>query len=128
MLRDELNSPGRGSLAILLLVVLTEGTALFTHAFVLSRAQLVPGWIPLLGGRPVRPSLVVGALLAPIIILAVSNLQTIAVVLGTVEPSDGLPAWSLWGQMTLFMVWGCALTAATLAYWRSTPRPVLATA
>ena len=41
-----------------------EGTALWTHVFVRSRAALVPDWVPLAGGRPVRPWMVVARMVA----------------------------------------------------------------
>jgi hypothetical protein len=51
----ELHAPGWGSLYILMLCVLVEGTAVWTHLFVRSRTRTVPSRIPWAGGRPVRP-------------------------------------------------------------------------
>jgi hypothetical protein len=34
-------------------------------------------------------------------------------------PADlhGLPGWSFWGQVAVFMTWGVSPTAATFVYW-----------
>jgi hypothetical protein len=77
----------------------------------------------MLGRRPVGRRAVMGALSMPIAILAVANASTVPVMLdGFTIPADnaGLPGWSFWGQVATFWIWGLALTAATLVYWRST--------
>jgi hypothetical protein len=124
----ELGSPGWGSLGLLVLALVSEGTAVFTHTFIKARAQVVPGWVPLLGGRPVRPWTVIGLLLPPIVALAGVNLDGLheLVVLRrppasqrlrrrtrlvAVGPPDRLP-----GR-------GASLTVATFAYWRATRPP-----
>ena len=122
LLRD-FDSPGLGSLYILGLALLPEATAVFVHAFVLMRPARVPRRAPVLGGRPVRPAMVVGPLLAPIVILAGFNLWSLGpIVDGFVIPSSnaGLPGWSFWGQLATFWVWGVSLAVATGAYWWAT--------
>jgi hypothetical protein len=129
-LREEFQTPGWGSLYIVLLVLLTEGTALYTHAFVLSRAHTVPGWIPLLGGRRVWRWLVIAPLLAPIVILASFNSWSLQYILDDFamppEVAEDMPGWSFWGQVAVFWIWGVSLAIATAAYaWdarRLTPR------
>ena len=119
LLRD-FDSPGIGSLYILLLALLPEATAYYVHAFLLTRATRVPGWVPVAGGRPITPSLVVAPLLAPIAILAAFNLWSLGPILdGFVIPSSnaGLAGWAFWGQVATFWIWGVALTVATAAYW-----------
>lgn len=68
-LRD-IDIPGSGARYVLMLAVLTEATALFVHRFVLARARTLPRRLPLVGGRAVRPRMVVGVLVVPILILA----------------------------------------------------------
>jgi hypothetical protein len=119
------DSPGLGSLYIVLLAVLAEGTAWYTHALVASRRRTVPARIPLAGGRTVRPALVVVPLLAPLAILAGFNLWSLGpIVDGFTIPAgnDGLPGWSFWGQVATFWVWGVSLAVATAAYWRDMRR------
>ena len=124
LLRD-FDSPGLGSLYILALALLPEATAMFTRAFVLERPARVPGRVPGVGGRPVRPALVVAPLLAPIVILGGFNLWSLGPILeGFVIPAsnDGLPGWSFWGQVATFWIWGVSLTVATAAYWHAASR------
>ncbi len=104
-------------------MLLAEGTALFTHVFVASRRSTMPERVLLLGGRPVRPALVVGPLLAPIAILAGFNLWSLGPITDgfTIPPANrGLPGWSFWGQVASFWIWGTALTIATANYWHET--------
>lgn len=106
----ELDSPGWGSLGLLGLALLSEGTGTFTHVFVKARAQRVPGWVPLLGARPVRPRIVIGPLLLPIVVLAAVNLAFLRelIVHGGVQSPDGFPdepTWSLWAHSVVFLVW-----------------------
>lgn len=37
-------------------------------------------------------------------------------------PADlhGLPGWSFWGQVAVFMTWEASVALATLLYWRDT--------
>jgi len=121
----ELSSPGWGSLGLLFLALLSEGTAIFTHAFVKARAQVVPKWVPVLGGRRVRPRMVIGPLLLPVLLLAAVNVAAVHEVAthGGILRPEGFPdepAWSLWAHQAVFLVWGASLAVATFAYWRAT--------
>ena len=122
-LLDDLHAPGWGSVYIAVLVLLSEGTAVFTHRYVLVRRRTVPARVPWLGGRPVGHRAVIGVLAMPIAILASANVTTLpAMLAGFTIPADnaGLPGWSFWGQVATFWLWGVSLAVATLAYWRST--------
>jgi hypothetical protein len=119
LLRD-LDSPGLGSLYILALALLPELTALYTHAFLAKRRRAVPDRVPILGGRAVRPPIVVLPLLAPIAILAGFNFWSVGPILdGFAIPAanGGVPGWSFWGQVASFWLWAVSLTIATGAYW-----------
>ena len=121
-LLHELDSPGFGSLYILLLAALAEVTALVTHTFVRPRARRVPAWIPGVAGKPVRPAVVVGVLLVPIVILGWRAALHLPLVLdGFHVPGHirGVPHWSLWVHAGVVWVWATSLAAATLAYHRA---------
>jgi hypothetical protein len=116
----EFDSPGLGSLYILVLALLPEATAVYTRTFVLHRPAHVPARVPVAGRRAVRPALVIAPLSAPILILAGFNVWSFGPVLDgfAIPPSnDGLPGWSFWGQVACFWIWGVSLTIATAAYW-----------
>ena len=118
LLRD-FHSPGVGSLYILCLALLPEATALFTRTFLASRRRDVPGGVPIIGGRSVRPGLVVAVLLLPIGILAGFNLWSLGPItdgFSIPAANRGLPGWSFWGQIVTFWVWGVSLAVATAAY------------
>lgn len=117
----EFDSPGVGSLYILLLALLPELTAWFTREFVASRRVTIAASLPRFGGRPVRRAAVVASLIMPIAILAGFNLWSLGPIMeGFVIPpeNDGLPGWSFWGQVATFWVWGVSLAIAVVAYWR----------
>ena len=119
----EFDSPGIGSVYMLLLALLPELTALVTQTFILSRRKTVPQRVPLVGGLAASPALVVPALLPPIVILTGFNAWSLGPILdGFVIPAgnEGLPGWSFWGQIAVFWVWGTSLTIATAGYWWST--------
>jgi hypothetical protein len=120
LLRD-FQSPGWGSLYILLLAGLSEGTALFTHAFLVRGRRAFPAWVPLLGRRAARRWAVAGPLLVPIAILAWFNVWSLGPIgdgFTIPEGNAGLPGWSFWGQVATFWIWGISLATATVVYVR----------
>lgn len=123
-LRNDLQSPGWGSIGMLVLILLAEGTSIYTHLFVGSRRPDVPAWIPFLGGRRVRPLLVIAPLLTPIWILSSFNYWTLPYIADGFampgEVGEDLPPWSFWLQVATFWVWGVALAIATARYWYDT--------
>ena len=119
----EFHSPGWGSLYIVLLAALADATALLTHIIVRPRARRTPAWIPVLGGRPVRPRLVIAVVLLPTAVLTWRGALHLSFVFnGFAIPDDigGVPHWSLWTQAVLVWIWGASLAAATVAYHRAT--------
>ncbi len=62
-------------LYLILLFAVSEGLGLLTLGLVQSWGEVVPRWIPLLGGRPVRP-------LAAVVPAVLGALATVAVVYG----------------------------------------------
>jgi hypothetical protein len=121
----EFHSPGWGSLYILALALLADATALLTHLVVRPRARRFPRWLPILGGRRVRPRVVIGVLLLPVAVLMWRGALHLTFVFnGFRIPDDvtGVPHWSLWSQAVLVWAWGLSLAAATFAYYRATCR------
>jgi hypothetical protein len=121
LLRD-FHVPGWGSLYIAALAVMADATALVTHTFVRRRARRVPAWIPILGGRAVRPALVIAVLALPTAILAWRAALHLTLVLnGFRIPDDitGVPPWALWTQALLVWLWWTSLAAALIAYYRA---------
>ena len=125
----EFHSPGWGSLYILALAALAEAPALILLLFVRPRARVVPAAIPGLGGRPVRPALVIAALTPALAVLSWRAAMHLRFVFnGFRIPDDitGVPHWSLWAQVALVWIWGASLAATVVAYHRATrtwPRP-----
>ena len=122
LLRD-FDSPGWGSLYILGLAALAEAPALLIQLLVRPRAREVPDWIPVLGDRPVRPTLVMGALAVPLAVLTWRAAMHLTFVFnGFRIPSDitGVPHWSLWSQAVLVWIWSASLAATIIAYHRAT--------
>ncbi|MBN0045238.1 hypothetical protein JS756_14175 [Streptomyces actuosus] len=66
---------GWGVAYVLVLTAVTEGLALLTLGLVQPWGEVVPRWIPLIGGRPVRPlAAVVPALVGSFVLFALSLL------------------------------------------------------
>ncbi len=121
----EFHAPGWGSLYILGLTTLADATALIVHSIVRPRARRIPGWVPILGGARVRPRLVIGVLLLPLVVLAWrAALHLTVVVNGFRLPDEvtGVPAWPVWTQIVLVWIWSPSLAAAIVAYHRATSR------
>ncbi len=87
-------------------------------------ARVVPAWIPALGGRRVRPALVIAALAPALVVLSWRAAMHLTFVFnGFRIPDDitGVPHWSLWSQAALVWVWSASLAATTtVAYHRAT--------
>lgn len=67
---EELNLNVWGTLGVLGLSVATEGAALLTLGLVQKWGEVVPGWVPVLGGRRVSARVVVPAAWAGVVVLA----------------------------------------------------------
>jgi hypothetical protein len=119
----EFHSPGWGSLYILSLAALAEAPALLIQLLVRPRARFVPGWVPVLGGKPARPSFVTAALAVPLGVLSWRAAMHLTFVFnGFRIPRDitGVPHWSLWSQAALLWIWSASLAATIIAYQRAT--------
>jgi hypothetical protein len=103
------------------LVVLTEVLAYLTVGLVSWWGEVFPSWIPLVGGRPVRPGWVVAAATTGGIALCALWIPDWV---DQVWFGGGLaytsPAWEALAKVGLVthVVWGPMLLAVTFDYWR----------
>lgn len=113
---------------ILSLTVISEALALLTFGLVRPWGEVLPGWIPLLGGRriPVMAAVVPAALGA----FAVSVIWTFATVNSPnlADGSAGLGGAALWAVYVCYaplLAWGPLLALVTVAYYRRRTGQVL---
>ncbi|MEV0178988.1 hypothetical protein AB0I54_06725 [Streptomyces sp. NPDC050625] len=122
---------GWGVAYVLILTAVTEGLALLTLGLVQPWGEVVPRWIPLIGGRPVRPlAAVVPALVGAFLLFALSLL--VGFVQGRNLADDVLTDT---GAQTILLVacyapllaWAPLLAVSAIAYYRrrttSAPAP-----
>ncbi|MFE9633357.1 hypothetical protein [Streptomyces sp. NPDC006463] len=110
------------------LSILSELAALCCFALVRGWGEVVPDQVPLVGGRPIRPAVV----LVPAALASLGALALLADwILGTFGLA-GVPApefanagWALLAAVTsgLFVLWGPLLTALTWQYYVRRCRP-----
>jgi hypothetical protein len=112
---DAQGFPGRGTVTVVFLTVLTEALALLTLGLVRPWGEIVPGWVPFLSGRPVpRAPVVVVATAGGLMLTAIWTFALGGVLTGDgldEIPSRGwhtlavacyLPAWA-WGPLLLWV-------------------------
>lgn len=113
--------PGVWSFYLVALSAFAEGLGLLTLGLVQRWGEVVPSWIPRLGGRRIPP-------LAAVVPAALgATAVTLTGVLGIFNWSanmaaPGSPTGAHWWLMTLcyapLLLWGPLLAAVTAAYWR----------
>ncbi len=115
---------GAGEAAyILLLSLVSEGLALLTLGLVREWGEIVPGWVPVLGGRPVRPlAAVVPALLGAAGLFCLLGRACYVQIAGLgsetgVTDSTAQTALLVFCYIPL-IAWPPLLTAVALAYYR----------
>ena len=112
--------PGWLSLYVLGLSLFSEGLALLTLGLVRPWGERVPSWMPLAGGRRVRPFAAAGAAFAgAAALMLLWGFAAVQVVTGTDMPL------SHWGWEALFLgcyapllLWGPLLAVVTVGYLR----------
>ncbi|GIG86154.1 hypothetical protein [Plantactinospora endophytica] len=88
--------------------------------------RVFPRWVPVLAGRRVPRWLLLGPGfglgLGLVGYFGVGTGQlAVETATGSWDPGDGTyPLWFFWVSMPAYLVWGCGLTVAALAYWRRT--------
>lgn len=113
---------GWGVLYVLSLTVVCEGLALLTLGLVRPWGEVVPRWIPLIGGRSVRPlAAVIPALLGAATLFGlcgwVGYLQTSNVAAGGITDSAAQEALLVACYAPL-LAWAPLLTLTAIAYYR----------
>ncbi|GAA1171221.1 hypothetical protein F4556_006139 [Kitasatospora gansuensis] len=113
---------------VLLLSLVSEGLALLTLGLVRPWGEVVPGWVPLLGGRriPVAAAVVpaaVGAFLVFTLLGYAALNQLLHLVeplndTGEALPNSGPGFWLLLACYLPLFAWGPLLAAVTVAYYR----------
>jgi hypothetical protein len=115
-----LDVPGWGSLYVAGLSMVSMGLALLALGLIRPWGEVVPGWIPILGGKRVPPlAAVLPAGLAAVLL----TVLTVAGAAGWNREFDvpGSPTGAAAGLMTAayapLLAWGPLLAVTTLAYW-----------
>ncbi|MFF2077981.1 hypothetical protein ACFVXG_24890 [Kitasatospora sp. NPDC058162] len=119
VLRQDFHIPGWGTVYVIGLSVVSEALALLTLGLVRPWGEVVPSWIPLLGGRRVRP-------LAAVVPAALGSVALVLVWSGfaswwtTEEHPAMLGPWhTVVGVLYQPLVlWGPLLAAVTVSYYR----------
>ncbi|MER7850821.1 hypothetical protein ABTZ03_43640 [Kitasatospora sp. NPDC096077] len=118
------HQPGWGTVYCVLLSALAEGLAFLTVGLVRPWGQVVPRWIPLIGGRRVRPlSAVVPALLGSLVLTRVGLLALFggwARNLAEPDSPHGLGGLVMTLAYLPLVIWGPLLGAVALDYARRT--------
>jgi hypothetical protein len=116
-----LDVPGWGSLYVAGLSVLSMGLALLALGLIRPWGELVPGWVPVLGGRRVPP---VAAVLPAGLAAVLLTVMTVASAPGWSQEfavpgsPSGAAAWLMTAAYSPLLAWGPLLGVATLAYHR----------
>jgi hypothetical protein len=123
------HAPGWITLYVILLSLIVEGLALLTLGLVQPWGEVVPRWIPRLGGRRVPTmAAVISAALGAIAVTIVSIMivrELIDPDTSSYDPSEapqGLAAWVMGLCYAPMVAWGPLLAAVTIAYYRRRTR------
>jgi hypothetical protein len=116
---DTAGLPGPQSIAIVLISLISEATALLTLGLVKPWGERVPAWVPVIGGRPIPPRPVVavaatGALLLQLIWSFALRHPTLP---GLEFTSSGWRALCMACYLPA-LLWAPLLAAVTYAYHR----------
>ena len=120
--------PGWGTVYVIGLSVVAEGLALLSLGLVQPWGERVPTWIPLLGGRAVRPwAAILPATLGGLALTALWTPMIVVPFFADATPSPDEPhGW--WAALMAacyvpLVAWGPLLLAVTYAYWQRRRRP-----
>uniref|UniRef100_A0AAU2JR98 DUF3995 domain-containing protein n=1 Tax=Streptomyces sp. NBC_00049 TaxID=2903617 RepID=A0AAU2JR98_9ACTN len=113
--------PGKWSFYLVALSAFAEGLGLLTLGLVQRWGEVVPSWMPWLGGRRIpSPVAVVPAALGSVAVTLVTVMA--AFHWSTSMSAPGAPTGAGWWLMTLcyapLVLWGPLLGVVTVAYWR----------
>ncbi|TPQ17862.1 hypothetical protein [Streptomyces sporangiiformans] len=120
---------------VVLLSVLTELLAFTAYGLIATWGEVVPRWVPGLGGRRIpTPAAVVPAAAGALLLTALSSATAVADLAGVTLRGDPLPegypgqvpGWSavvFYVSYAPLLLWGPCLGALTVAYWRRRRAP-----
>ena len=113
--------PGWGSAWVFFLTVFTEALALLTIGLVRPWGEVVPAWVPRLGGRRIPPAAVVApATAGGILLIVIWGFAVGRLFVGTVEGFTGGTGW--WVLLVSCylpaLLWGPLLLCVTYLYHR----------
>ena len=119
------------------LSVVSFGAALLTIGLVRPWGEVVPGWVPVLGGRtvPVRAAVAAAGVGATVIfgvyvyalLNPVLHLREPTVMPGCPSPLEGPGTWVAVATYAPLLAWGPLLVVVTVAYYRRRTRTTAAT-
>ncbi|MFG2982890.1 hypothetical protein ACGFYQ_16785 [Streptomyces sp. NPDC048258] len=117
------NYPGRGSLLLLALSAFQEVLGLLALGMVQRWGEVVPHWVPRIGGRRIAPLVAVvpatlGALaLTGITLLGAAGWNDV-IAANPDSPGEGFGYWFFTLSYAPLLLWGPLLAVVTVAYWR----------
>ncbi|MEU9413964.1 hypothetical protein [Streptomyces sp. NPDC048272] len=120
--------PGWGSLYLLALSVFQECLGLLALGLVLRWGEIVPRWVPRIGGRrlPLFVALVPASLgaiaLIGITLLGASTWNDV-IAADPDQPSEGFGYWFFTLSYAPLLLWGPLLAIVTIGYWRRRRTP-----
>ncbi|GCE02014.1 hypothetical protein [Embleya hyalina] len=122
-LLHESNFPSRYSFYLVGLSILAELVALLTLGLVRRWGEVVPRWIPYLGGRPInRWAATIPALLGAAVLCTVGVIGTLTwnspENMGAPDSPSGAAYWVMTLAYAPLLLWGPALTITAVAYFR----------
>ncbi|MEU8611686.1 hypothetical protein AB0C29_27235 [Actinoplanes sp. NPDC048791] len=114
--------PGWGSAWVFFLTVLTEALALLTIGLVRPWGEVVPAWVPRLGGRRIPPAaVVVPATVGGILLIVIWTFAVGRLFVAEVEGFTGGNGW--WVLMVSCylpaLLWGPLLLSVTYLHYRA---------
>lgn len=121
-MRENFQAPGWGTAYLLGLSLLAEALAYLTLGLVRPWGEVLPRWIPVLGGRPVDPRKVVGAAATGAVLLVLVWTVLPVLQMFFVDQGDGeLDGGWLWLMRLCYLpliAWGPLLACVTYSYHR----------
>ncbi|MEV5377399.1 hypothetical protein AB0L26_15680 [Streptomyces nondiastaticus] len=128
VLREELHSPGWGTAYMLGLSLLSEALAFLTLGLVRPWGEVMPRWIPVLGGRRVVPRAAVTAAATGAVLLTLlfTLLPVVQILFVHIEHDlHGRWLWLMRACYLPLIAWGPLLAAVTVSYHRRHRPPQL---
>lgn len=124
VLAREYDTPGWGTAYMLALSLLGEVAAFLTLGLVREWGRVMPKWIPVLGGRKVKPlaAVIPAGTAAVLLTLLITVMQpVVAVMMGDDGHLTGARLTVFYVVYAPLLLWGPLLGAVTWSYWINRP-------